>query len=593
MSFPLRLKFLLVAATVSAISLACSMWIMGYQLEDRLISQIGARLTAAQSTLDRWRSEREVHLKSEARIVAHDPRFFAAVAEGDAATTIPSAREFQRLAKSDLFLVADRQGRPLAHLDETGETRSLDWPGKIPPSIELLRWNDKLYLLQSQAVTVAMDTVGYVALGQRVDSQLAGEMSRVAGAAVIFFGDGKVFGSTLPTTRSSRLIGTIGSGRQADNAVPSTVVIEDERLLYRTGSLARDADIQYAVVTSLDASLSPQIASLRGTMVFVAVIAIALALVISWAVAQRVTARVPELVEAVEAVARGEYEAVVTHRGTDELSVVAMAVDRMRRELAMHIEAIRKANADKIASERMAIIGNMASTIIHDFKTPMQVIRSASELLSSEDLPSERRPKYTQMIMVELDRMVGMAHDLLGFARGERRMARSQVRIDEFIAEAVAKWQQMCTPRGITVEYTAGANVSLAIDREQVMRALDNITVNAMEVLSPGGVIAIQTSRDVNRIYIRISDAGPGIPDDVRAKLFEPFATFGKANGTGLGLATAKKTIENHAGTIEVDSAPGSGASFLISLPLTQNDDSLPDAEAGAPEQEALHEAVK
>lgn len=591
MHFPLRLKFLLVAAAVSAVSLGSAMWILGVQLEDRLIAQIGARLTAAQSTLDRWRSEREVHLKSEARIVAHDPRFFAAIADGDAATTIPSAREFQQLANSDLFLVADRLGDRLAHLDESGEIRSLDWPRKSPATDEMLRWDDRLYLLQSQAVTVAMDTIGYVALGQRVDSMLAGEMSRVAGADVIFFSDGKVFGSTLSVARSEKLIRAItGAPQNVEDAVPPAVLVEDERLLYRAGRLARDGNIQYAVVTSLDASLSPQIAGLRGTMLFVAAIAITLAIVISWGVAQRVTARVPELVKAVEAVAHGEYSEVVTHRGTDELNLVAVAVDRMRRELAMQIAAIRKADAEKLASERMAIIGNMASTIIHDFKTPMQVIRSASELLSNDALPAERQPKYTRMIMAELDRMVGMAHDLLSFARGDRRMARSTVNVDEFLAAAVAKWQQMGTPRGITVEFTANASVSVAIDRDQVMRALDNITVNAVEVLSPGGMITVDSSHDHKNVYIRISDTGPGIPEPVRSKLFEPFATFGKEHGTGLGLATAKKTIEDHSGTIQVDSAPGTGASFLIALPLSLNTVSLSGADAGSPAQEALHE---
>ena len=85
----LRIKFLLVAGGVAIIALGSAMWVLSYQLESQLVSRIGRELLAAERTFVEWRHAQRDHLRAEARIVAHDPRFFAAIAEGDAATAVP------------------------------------------------------------------------------------------------------------------------------------------------------------------------------------------------------------------------------------------------------------------------------------------------------------------------------------------------------------------------------------------------------------------------------------------------------------------------------------------------------------------------
>jgi signal transduction histidine kinase len=568
MHLPLRIKFFAVAAAVAVIALGSAMWAVSYQLKSHMTTQIGQSLVSAESSFAKWRTEQENYLKAEAQIVAHDPRFFAAIADGDPATATQSAREFQKLARSDLFLVVDEQGRRLANLDESGAPRSLDWPAQLPPSGQTLRWDDRLYLITSLAVTVGNDTVGYLGLGHRVDSQLASEIGRVAGAELIFFGYDVVYGSTLPQQQDRELIGPLANDHSAAQASLGSLVMQGERFLYRTGSLDDGGEARYAVVMSLDTRLKPEIADLSQTLLWIASAALAVALVISWTVAKRVTAHVPDLVRAVKAVAGGQYEHPVTHPGHDEFRLVAVAVDHMRQELVAQMQAIRKANAEKLASERMAVVGKMASTIIHDFKTPMQVIRSAVEMLSDENTSPERRSRYVQMMLGEVDRMVGMAQDLLGYARGDRRMARTAVAIDPFIEEAAAAWREMSSSRGITISCALSSGLTLAIDRDKIRRTLDNIFVNAMEVLDSGGLVALTTTRDGDRALITITDNGPGIPEEIRTRIFEPFATFGKEQGTGLGLAMAKKTVDDHGGEIEVVSAPGTGASFRVSLPV-------------------------
>lgn len=570
MYLPLRIKFLLVAAGVAVAALGSALWAVSYQLESRMATQIAGMLNGAESTFINWKNEHQKHLQAESRIVAHDPRFFAAVAEGDEATALPIAREFQEMAGNDLFLVCGRRGRPLAHLGTGGSTISVDWPKSIPPVEQTVRWDDKLFLLQSQAITVGPDTVGYVAMGLRVDEILAQTMGRVAGADVLFY-DGKgVFGSTLSKAQSLEFVRELKSlVRRPELVDPELIRVADERVLCRVGHLSGNEGAAYAVVMSLDKRLKPQIADLRSTVLWVGSLALLFAFAISWSMARRVTARVPQLVAAVEAVSRGNYQQVVSHEGHDELRVVADAVDRMRHELAAQIEAIRLANEEKISSERLAVVGKMSSTIIHDFKTPMQVIRTAVELSSGPNFNPEKREHYAQMIMRELDRMVSMAQELLAFARGERRMTRTELDLGEFITLAVNAWRQICDAKGIQLRFVSSLTATrIAIDQDKIRRALDNIVINATEVLDAGGFITVAAQRVGDAVSIHVSDTGPGIPTGIRSQIFEPFATFGKEKGSGLGLAMAKKAVEDHGGTIAVESEPGTGTTFVITLPV-------------------------
>ncbi len=581
MYLPLRIKFLLVAAGVAVAALGSALWAVSYQLESRMASQIAAMLSGAESTFITWKGEQEKHLQAEARIVAHDPRFFAAVAEGDQATAEPTAREFQEMAGSDIFLVCDRRGRRLAHLGTRGSSITLEWPMSVPPVAHSVHWDNNLYLLRNQAVIIGPDTIGYVALGLRVDENLAQTMGRVAGADVMFFDGSGIFGSTLSGLKSLEYVREL-KNRQSLTAStdPHVIQVDDERVLCRVGQLNPDEEASYAVIMSLDQRLEPQIADLRGTVLWVGSLALLFAFAVSWSVASRVTRRVPQLVAAVEAVSRGNYDQVVRHEGRDEFRAVADAVNRMRHELAAQMEAIRKANEEKIASERLAVVGKMSSTIIHDFKTPMQVIRTAVELSSGPDVRQEKREHYAQMIARELDRMVNMAQDLLSFARGERRMNRTSIELSQFMTLAVASWRQICDPKGIQVVFRNDLfNTRIAIDQDKIRRALDNIVINATEVLSPGGVITVTCRKISENVTIAVNDNGPGIPAEIRGLIFEPFATFGKEKGSGLGLAMARKTVEDHGGSITLESGPSVGTTFTLLLPLgTQDEQSRTDA---------------
>jgi signal transduction histidine kinase len=105
------------------------------------------------------------------------------------------------------------------------------------------------------------------------------------------------------------------------------------------------------------------------------------------------------------------------------------------------------------------------------------------------------------------------------------------------------------------------------MDETKMRRALYNIASNARDAMDAGGQLTIATRAANGWVEFCVSDTGPGIPAEISETLFEPFVTHGKPTGTGLGLAIAKKAVEDHGGTISVETAPGQGATFTISLP--------------------------
>jgi signal transduction histidine kinase len=204
----------------------------------------------------------------------------------------------------------------------------------------------------------------------------------------------------------------------------------------------------------------------------------------------------------------------------------------------------------------------------------------------------EAQTRYAGMVYHELDRMVSMTQDLLEFASGRTRLARTRTNLNQFLRDVVAGWCGVAEKESVTVTLKSSDVVMAAIDPAKIHRALDNIFTNAMEVLGPGGAIAVQISSDSETARIAISDTGPGIPDEIRDSLFEPFATSGKDLGTGLGLAVARKAIEDHGGVIRAHSEPGTGTTFEIELPLGLPSPAADGNEAALKNEETHHETL-
>jgi signal transduction histidine kinase len=239
--------------------------------------------------------------------------------------------------------------------------------------------------------------------------------------------------------------------------------------------------------------------------------------------------------------------------------------------LGAAVASLETAQGRMIAAERLAAIGRMIGMIVHDFRGPLSVVRSvAVELVRDAGaLPADEVRSLATGALEETERMVRMCSDLLETMRAsEDRSGREEQVLDPWVQEVVAVVAEDAAREGIQVETRLESGVTAAIDDDRMRRALLNLCYNALEAMPDGGALRVETAAEGGCVRLRVIDSGPGIPDAIRDRLFEPFVTAGKPKGTGLGLAIVKKVVDDHGGSIEVAKAEGGGTVFELRLPF-------------------------
>lgn len=237
------------------------------------------------------------------------------------------------------------------------------------------------------------------------------------------------------------------------------------------------------------------------------------------------------------------------------------------RELQTTLRELQETQAELIRAERLSLVGQMASSIIHDLKNPMTTIKGYASMLGRDDLGAEKRQNFSNYITRSVDTFVAMTQEILDYARGGGPLQLETVQLGEFIQDLCNFIEREFDEKGLSLNCQLEYDDLLVIDATKMRRALYNLTSNARDAMETGGSLTIATSHTGSTVELRLSDTGPGIPAEIQDTLFEPFVTHGKITGTGLGLAIAKKAVEDHGGTITVESKPGKGATFVIHLP--------------------------
>jgi signal transduction histidine kinase len=223
--------------------------------------------------------------------------------------------------------------------------------------------------------------------------------------------------------------------------------------------------------------------------------------------------------------------------------------------------------ATREREERLSTIGQFLSGVLHDLKTPMTVINGYVQLLAEEP-DAELRTTYAGLVRRQVDLINMMTRETLAFARGDRKLWVRKVYLHKYFADVVDQLKREMAERGIEVELVLKDRGVAHFDPHKVQRAIHNLARNAAEAIgTEGGQFIITVDRDAEGwIVLSFVDDGPGIPDVIRERLFTPFASHGKVHGSGLGLAIVRQIVEDHQGSIAVESEPGHTV-FTLRLP--------------------------
>lgn len=224
-----------------------------------------------------------------------------------------------------------------------------------------------------------------------------------------------------------------------------------------------------------------------------------------------------------------------------------------------------------LEAERLALVGRFASAIVHDLKNPLHVISLSAELAATPNVPQETRTTSKARISKQVERITLMVNELLEYARGSNTATCLLARVSyaAFIQQQIEDIRQELAARGVAVQIEGAVpSVTVQINAQRLSRVFYNLCGNAADATGSGGRIIIRVRTAGDQVVTEVEDNGDGIAPEVADKLFQPFVTFGKPNGTGLGLTISKKTIEDFNGKITVQNAPKGGALFAFTLPI-------------------------
>jgi signal transduction histidine kinase/putative methionine-R-sulfoxide reductase with GAF domain len=218
--------------------------------------------------------------------------------------------------------------------------------------------------------------------------------------------------------------------------------------------------------------------------------------------------------------------------------------------------------------ERLTTIGRLLSGVIHDLKTPLSVISGYVQLMQSSKDAVERK-HFGALILKQFDQIGAMQREVLEFARGEKRVLVRKVYVQAFFDEVRQQLESELAKANIELVVDVQDRGTARFDEGKMLRVINNLARNATEAMGErGGKFVIKVTRDKSdrTLVVSFSDTGPGIPKEIEHRLFQSFVTSGKQGGTGLGLAIVKKIVDEHGGTIGVQSS-SRGATFKLRLP--------------------------
>lgn len=249
--------------------------------------------------------------------------------------------------------------------------------------------------------------------------------------------------------------------------------------------------------------------------------------------------------------------------GFADIAATALARAHRTQELIEVIRALEESRQELARTESLRQLGQLAAVVAHEVKNPLASIGGVLQVLRSRATAHTADQEILGKVLDRLTELDRLVDELLRFAR-PREPVRTTVSLRTFLQEVVGLFSQDPASRGIEVDMRV-EDVPVWVDRGIMQRVVLNLLLNGAQAMGGTGQITVHGHASVQGVEIVVCDNGPGIPPDLRERVFEPFYTT-KVRGTGLGLAVARQAVEAHRGTIEVAAGPRGGAQFIIRL---------------------------
>ncbi|MGB7824322.1 MAG: ATP-binding protein [Candidatus Sulfotelmatobacter sp.] len=572
----LRTRFLLSMLLITAGLTAMSFLVVRHSVQHHVREGILQDLRNSVTTFQNFQHDREVMLTRSAELVADLPITRAIMTAHDPATIQDASKDVWQLTGSDLLVLANRNGTVVAlHTKSSGFTREAAqhyFQQSLNQEDSSHWWFGAHHLYQTfvQPVYFGSKTegplLGVLIIGYEIDNRLAREVSKVSASQVAFsYGDELVATTLTPVQSQSPAVRALSVGSSQNGSsqnVPRDVEVGRELFLATSLDLSSQQEIpvRLTVLGSYDQA-AKFLDNLNRLLLLLGLTAVLVGSGLVFLISHTFTRPLASLVEGVRALEHGDFQHPLDPRGSDEVAELTSAFDRMRSSLLKTQQAL-------LESEQLATIGRMASSISHDLRHSLAAIVANSEFLCDGRLTSAQREELYQEVRIGVNQMTDLIDSLLEFARTRESLNPSYASIAETVQRAMQAVRLHPRHQGTLIQVENNSQGLAWFDPRKLERALYNLLLNACEAApSSGGRVQVTIGHAEASATIAVSDNGPGIAEPIRDKLFHPFVSYGKENGTGLGLTVVQKIVQDHGGKVLMERTADSRTVFRITIP--------------------------
>jgi signal transduction histidine kinase len=527
------------------------------------------------TTFQNFQHDREIMLTHSAELVADLPIIRAIMTAPDPATIQDASRGVWQLTGSDLLVLANRNGSVVAlHTKSAGFTREAaqQYFQRSLNEEDFSHWwfgAHHLYQTFVQPVYFGSKTegrlLGFLIIGYEINDRLAREVSKVSSSQVTFSYGDEIVATTLSPIQSRSSVFNALSGSSptgSSQSGPQDVEVGQELFLATSLDLSSQQEIpvRLTVLGSYDQA-AKFLGNLNRLLLLLGLTAVLVGSGLVFLISHTFTRPLASLVEGVRALEHGDFHHPLDPRGGDEVAELTSAFDRMRSSLLKTQQAL-------LESEQLATIGRMASSISHDLRHSLAAIVANSEFLCDGRLTGAQREELYQEVRIGVNQMTDLIDSLLEFARTRESLNPTYASVTETVLRAMQAVRLHPRHQGTHIQVESNSQGSAWFDPRKLERALYNLLLNACEAApASGGRVQVTIGRSEAAVTIAVADNGPGIAEPIRNKLFAPFVSYGKENGTGLGLTIVQKIVQDHGGKVLMERTADARTIFRITIP--------------------------
>ena len=556
---------LLTSAGLTAVSLL----IVQRSVENQVRSNLRVDLANSVQTFRSVRRERENSLARSAELMADLPVLKALMTSRHAPTIQDASTELFRLSGGDLLALVDQTNHIVGfHTRSPGITREQAQElrdRRDGPDNPQQWWFAGGHLYEIFLTPIyfgpksSNSILGTVAVGYEINEAVAHELARVAAGQVAVVCSGEEVVSTISADDVEKLQQSLATYKDA--SAPVDVKLGKESFVVASLALNEGAPpVTMFVMKSYDQA-AQFLSHLRQLLLGVGLGAVLIGSLLVYVIASTFTQPLERLVEGVRALGKGDY-AFPLEVGTDgEVGEVTKAFAGMR-------ESLQHAQQRLLHSERLATIGTMASSISHDLRHPLTAVLANAEFLAEPDLSTKQREELYLEIRVAVNRLTDLIDSLLELSRPAESLNLTETVVEHSVIRAMQLIHAHPEFHKVKTEITSGGPHYALCDPKKMERAFYNLLLNSCQsVQASGGHVSVTVTNSGNNLEIRVIDDGPGLDATIRDKVFQPFVSHGKENGTGLGLTITQKIVQDHSGQLQVEQSVPGCTVMRITLP--------------------------